>query len=58
MGKLSIIISILCPILLTFCQAIKIHSDGGYSGIVIKINDEVPEDNCPEILQNLKVIND
>ena len=36
-------------------QTIKIGSDGGYTDIVIQINDEVPEDHCPEILQNLKV---
>ena len=35
--------------------AIKIESDGGYTDIVIKIRDEVPEDKCPKILQNLKV---
>ena len=34
---------------------IKISSDGGYTDIVIKIKDEVPEDRCPQILQNLKV---
>ena len=38
------------------CEAIKIGSDGGYTDIVIQINDQVPEDHCPEILQNLKVI--
>lgn len=37
------------------CQAIKITSDGGYTDIVIRIKDEVPEDNCPQILENLKV---
>ena len=29
--------------------------DGGYTGIVIKINKDVPEDLCPQILSNLKV---
>ena len=37
------------------CETIKIGSDGGYTDIVIQINDQVPEDHCPEILQNLKV---
>lgn len=36
-------------------QAIKITSDGGYTDIVIRIKDEVPEDHCPQILENLKV---
>ncbi len=35
-------------------NAIKISSDGGYTDIVIQIDDQVPEDHCPEILQNLK----
>ena len=34
---------------------IHIDSDGGYSGIVIKIDKDVPVEKCPEILQNLKV---
>ena len=38
-------------------MAIKISSDGGYTDIVIKIKDQVPEDKCPQILQNLKVGN-
>ena len=39
------------------CQKtqIKIDPDGGYTGIVIKIDKDVPEDLCPEILTNLKV---
>ncbi len=36
-------------------EGIKISSDGGYTDIVIKIKDQVPEDKCPQILQNLKV---
>ena len=34
---------------------IRVEADGGYTGIVIKIDKEVPEDACPEILANLKV---
>ena len=39
------------------CQKtqIRIDPDGGYTGIVIKIDKDVPEDLCPEILTNLKV---
>ena len=29
--------------------------DGGYTGIVFEIKDEVPEESCAEILQNLQV---
>ena len=36
---------------------IRMDSDGGYTGIVIKIKDDgsVPEDECPKILANLQV---
>ena len=38
----------------------RIHldlSDGGYKGIVVKINKDVPEKDCPTILSNIKVRN-
>ena len=34
---------------------IRIEPDGGYTGIVIKINKDVPQDLCPKILSNIKV---
>ena len=34
---------------------IRIDPDGGYTGIVIKINKDVPQDLCPKILSNIKV---
>ena len=30
-------------------------TDGGYSGIVVKISDEVPEDACEDILKRIQV---
>ena len=36
----------------------RIHldlADGGYKGIVVKIDKEVPEKHCPKILSNIKV---
>ena len=36
-------------------SGVKITSEGGYTDLVIKIRNEVPEDHCPEILGNLKV---
>ena len=36
-------------------SGVKINPEGGYTDLVIKIQDEVPEDHCPEILGNLKV---
>jgi len=39
-------------------SGIKINSyDGGYTGIVFKIESEVPEEHCAEILNNLQVSN-
>jgi hypothetical protein len=36
-------------------RAIQVEPDGGYTGIVIKINEDVPEESCSDILQNLQV---
>ena len=36
-------------------SGVRLTSEGGYTDLVIKIQDEVPEDHCPEILGNLKV---
>ena len=35
---------------------IKVDADGGYSGIVVKIDKDVPEEECGRILASLKVI--
>ena len=35
--------------------SIQVLPDGGYSGIVIKINEAVPEENCADILQKIQV---
>ena len=37
---------------------IRIDPDGGYNGIVIKIDRDVPEKHCPRILSNIKVSTD
>ena len=34
---------------------IKISSDGGYGDIVIKIEENVSEDDCPQILSEIEV---
>ena len=34
---------------------IKISSDGGYGDIVIKIEETVSEDDCPQILSEIEV---
>jgi len=34
---------------------ILVDTDGGYSGIVVKISDDVNEESCSEIIQNFQV---
>ena len=36
-------------------SSIQVQPDGGYSGIVIKINQDVPEADCADILQKIQV---
>lgn len=36
-------------------STIQVEPDGGYSGIVIKISEDVPEDECYNILQKVQV---
>ena len=44
------------PMALTLAPSqIRVDPDGGYTGLVIKIDNEVPEDLCPQILSNLQV---
>ena len=50
-------LTVLSTIVLCQKSQIRIDPDGGYTGIVIKIDKDVPEDLCPEILTNLKVRN-
>ena len=35
--------------------SIQVLPDGGYSGIVIKISQDVPQENCADILQKIQV---
>ena len=37
-------------------RTIQLDKDGGYTDIVIRIASTVPEDSCPKILANIKVI--
>ena len=34
-----------------------VGEDGGYSGVTVRISDDVPEEDCADIIQNLKVGN-
>jgi hypothetical protein len=40
---------------LSIVRAIEIDKDGGYTDIVVRISNSVPEDSCPKILANIKV---
>ena len=47
---------LLVPLACAFAPSqIRLDPDGGYTGIVIKIDKDVPEDSCPQILANLQV---
>ena len=37
---------------------LKLNEDGEYSQITVKIDDDVPDDNCEELIENLKVSKD
>ena len=39
----------------TQASKIKVTDDGGYEDIVIKIEDDVPEADCPNILRGIEV---
>ncbi len=50
--------TLLCCASLVHCSGpsrISVEPDGGYSGIVFKISDEVNEESCADILTNLQV---
>ena len=53
--RIILLVTSLSTIVLCQKSQIRIDPDGGYTGIVIKIDKDVPEDLCPEILTNLKV---
>ena len=53
--RIILLVTVLSTIVLCQKSQIRIDPDGGYTGIVIKIDKDVPEDLCPEILTNLKV---
>ncbi len=57
--KLLLTAAIVCAacsaVLHAGASKVAIESDGGYSGIVVRIADRVPEENCPLILANIKV---
>ena len=41
-------------ILVSGC-CLEISPQGGYTGLVVTIKDDVPEDKCKVLIQNLKV---
>ena len=56
MAFLGQILAIFLPIYLAaFVSSLQVESDGGYTGIVFKISEDVPEDLCDDILQRMQV---
>ena len=51
--RLKNILSVLCVIFAT-CQAIHMTSNGGYSDVVIRIEDDVDSQDCDYTLNNLR----
>ena len=39
-------------------SCIKLNDDGEYTQITVKIDDDIPDDDCEELLDNLKVSKD
>ena len=50
------VLTILVMILSVSC--IKLNDDGEYTQITVKIDDDIPDDDCEELLDNLKVSKD
>ena len=45
-------------ILVMSVSCIKLNNDGEYTQITVKIDDDIPDDDCEELLDNLKVSKD
>ena len=54
-SKVLLLMLLTSTLLLTDVISIEIGPDGGYSGIVIKISEDVPEELCDDILQKIQV---
>jgi hypothetical protein len=51
-----VVLGFILPLALSLAPSqIRLDPDGGYTGIVIKIDKDVPEEFCPQILSNLQV---
>jgi hypothetical protein len=56
--RVSFLVTLLCfcvTLVASAVSRISVEPDGGYSGIVVKISDEVSEDSCADILKNFQV---
>lgn len=50
------LLPLLAALLSLPASALRVESDGGYAGLVVRIReDAVPEQSCKEILDSLKV---
>ena len=55
-NRTVLVLGLLLPMAFALAPSqIRLDPDGGYTGIVIKIDKEVPEEMCTQILSNLQV---
>ena len=55
-NRTILVLGLLLPMVFALAPSqIRLDPDGGYTGIVIKIDKEVPEEMCTQILSNLQV---
>ena len=53
---LVVVLGLVVPLVMSMAPSqIRIDPDGGYTGLVIRIDKDVPEELCPKILSNLQV---
>ena len=55
MSVFLLILSSSC--LLSTQSRVYMDTDGGYKGVVVRIDDDIEQDNCKEIIDNVKVNN-
>ena len=53
--QLVLLLQLLVGVGASPADGLTIGLDGGYSNVVVKIGKEVPQSDCPKILNNLKV---
>ena len=57
MLALLLLMLLSCSCMVSTLSRVYLAPDGGYKGIVVKIDRQVDQDHCEEIIDNLKVTN-